>query len=173
MVRSLESSANTRHGLFRWNDFQLANDAHDHLPVISIVTPTFNQGQTLSATIESVLHQNYPQVQYAVIDGGSTDETKNVLARYRADLYYCVSEPDNGQAHAIAKGFAALQGDVMAYLNSDDILMPGTLSFVGEYFATHPRIDAIYGNRVIVDECGREVGRWILPRHNARRHTPF
>ena len=146
-----------------------------HLPIISIVTPTFNQAPTLSATIESVLRQNYPQVQYAVIDGGSTDETKKVLARYKSDLYHCVSEPDNGQADAIAKGFAALQGDVMAYLNSDDILMPGALSFVGQYFATNPHIDVIYANRVIVDEAGREVGRWILPRHNSEaiRHFDY
>jgi glycosyltransferase involved in cell wall biosynthesis len=145
------------------------------LPIIAIVTPTFNQGQTLSATIQSVLQQNYPEVQYAVVDGGSTDETKNVLARYRPELSYCVSEPDNGQADAIAKGFAALQGDVMAYLNSDDMLMPGALSFVGKYFARHPHIDVIYGNRVIVDESGREVGRWILPRHNSEsiRHFDY
>ena len=146
-----------------------------HPPIISIVTPTFNQGHMLSATIESVIRQNYPQVQYAVIDGGSTDETSKVLARYKSDLSYCVSEPDDGQADAIAKGFAALQGDVMAYLNSDDLLMPGALSFVGQYFATHPQIDVIYGNRVIVDEGGREVGRWILPRHNvsAIRHFDY
>ena len=146
-----------------------------NLPIISIVTPTFNQGHTLSATIESVVQQNYPQVQYAVIDGGSTDETKSVLARYKSKLSHCVSERDDGQAHAIAKGFAIIQGDVMAYLNSDDMLLPGTLSFVGQYFATHPRVDVIYGHRVIVDESGREVGRWILPRHTAHviRHFDY
>jgi glycosyltransferase involved in cell wall biosynthesis len=146
-----------------------------NLPIVSIVTPTFNQGQTLRATIESVIQQKYPQAQYAVIDGGSADETKKILARHKSDLSYCVSEPDDGQAHAIAKGFAALRGDIMAYLNSDDMLMPGALSFVGRYFATHPRIDVIYGHRVIVDECGREVGRWILPRHDKRaiRHFDY
>jgi glycosyltransferase involved in cell wall biosynthesis len=145
------------------------------LPLISIVTPSFNQGQTLSATIESVVRQNYPQVQYAVVDGGSTDETREILARYKSDLAYCVSEPDDGQAHAIAKGFAALRGDVMAYLNSDDMLMPGALSFVGRYFATHRGVDVIYGHRVIVDEDGQEVGRWTLPRHNgdAIRHFDY
>lgn len=146
-----------------------------NLPIISIVTPTFNQGQTLSATIDSVIQQDYPQAQYAVVDGGSTDETREILAHYKSDLYYCVSEPDDGQAHAIAKGFSVLGGDIMAYLNSDDLLMPGALSFVGQYFATHPRIDVIYGHRVIVDECGREVGRWLLPRHNASaiRHFDY
>ncbi|HEY5705988.1 MAG TPA: glycosyltransferase [Terrimicrobiaceae bacterium] len=145
------------------------------LPLISIVTPSFNQGQTLSATIESVIKQNYPRVQYAVVDGGSTDETRGILPRYMSDLTYCVSEPDDGQAHAIAKGFAALRGDVMAYLNSDDMLMPGALSFVGEYFATHRGVDVLYGHRVIVDEYGQEVGRWTLPRHdgNAIRHFDY
>lgn len=145
------------------------------LPSISIVTPSFNQGHTLGSTIESVLRQNYPRIEYAVVDGGSTDETREILLRYKSNLTYCVSEPDRGQADAIAKGFARLHGDIMSYLNSDDVLMPGTLSFVGEYFATHPNVDVIYGHRVIVDDHGEEVGRWILPRHddNAIRHFDY
>ena len=137
-----------------------------HLPSISIVTPNFNGGQTLVATIESVIHQNYPQLEYAVVDGGSVDDTRHILARYKPKLSYCISELDDGQAHAIIKGFAALHGDIMAYLNSDDILMPGALSFVGNYFARHRNVDVIYGHRVIVDEAGQEVARWILPRHD-------
>jgi glycosyltransferase involved in cell wall biosynthesis/GT2 family glycosyltransferase len=138
------------------------------LPSISIVTPSFNGGQTLGATIESVIDQNYPQLEYAVVDGGSADDTRHILARYQPKLSYCISEPDDGQAHAIVKGFAALNGDIMAYLNSDDMLMPGALSFVGNYFARHRNVDVIYGHRVIVDEAGQEVGRWILPRHDGR-----
>ena len=136
------------------------------MPTIAIVTPSFNQGRTLAATVESVLQQDYPRVEYAVVDGGSTDETKHILARFGSNLSYCVSEPDRGQAHAIEKGFERLDGEIMAYLNSDDMLMPGVLSFVAGYFAAHPEVDVVYGHRVIVDELGNEVGRWILPRHD-------
>ncbi len=136
------------------------------MPTIAIVTPSFNQGRTLAATVESVLQQDYPRVEYAVVDGGSTDETKQILARFGSNLSYCVSEPDRGQAHAIEKGFERLDGEIMAYLNSDDMLMPGVLSFVAGYFAAHPEVDVVYGHRVIVDELGNEVGRWILPRHD-------
>jgi glycosyltransferase involved in cell wall biosynthesis/GT2 family glycosyltransferase len=147
----------------------------DKCPTIAIVTPTFNQGHTLHETIRSVLSQDYPRLEYAVVDGGSSDETKEVLAKFKSSLSYCVSEPDRGQADAIVKGFQHLQGDIMAYLNSDDLLMPGALSFIGRYFATHPEIDVIYGHRVVVDENGAEVGRWILPRHDARaiRHFDY
>jgi glycosyltransferase involved in cell wall biosynthesis len=138
------------------------------MPTIAIVTPSFNQGETLGVTIKSVLQQDYPQVEYAVVDGGSTDETTEVLAQFRSQLSYCVSEPDQGQAHAIEKGFKQLRGEIMGYLNSDDVLMPGALSFVAGYFAAHPDIDIIYGHRVIVDESGNEVGRWILPRHDEK-----
>ena len=149
--------------------------AGDRCPTISIVTPAFNQGHTLNETIRSVISQDYPGLEYAVVDGGSTDETKEVLAKFKSNLSYCVSEPDRGQADAIVKGFRHSHGEIMAYLNSDDILMPGALSFVGRYFATHPKIDVIYGHRIVVDENGAEVGRWILPPHDAKaiRHFDY
>ena len=147
----------------------------DRCPTISMVTPAFNQGCTLNETIRSVLEQDYPGLEYAVVDGGSTDETKEVLAKFKSNLAYCISEPDRGQADAIVKGFRHLQGEIMAYLNSDDLLMPGALSFVGQYFAAHPKIDVLYGHRIVVDENGAEVGRWILPRHDAQaiRHFDY
>jgi glycosyltransferase involved in cell wall biosynthesis/GT2 family glycosyltransferase len=149
--------------------------ARDRYPTISIVTPTFNQGHTLNETLRSVISQDYPGLEYAVVDGGSSDETKDVLSKFKSHLSYCVSEPDRGQADAIVKGFRHLHGEIMAYLNSDDLLMPGALSFVGRYFARHPEIDVIYGHRVVIDENGAEVGRWILPRHDARaiRHFDY
>jgi glycosyltransferase involved in cell wall biosynthesis/GT2 family glycosyltransferase len=148
--------------------FPRQNGSPRPLPSIAIVTPSFNQGQTLNATIESVVGQAYSRLQYAVVDGGSTDATREVLERHRSRLAFSVSEPDDGQAHAIVKGFAMLRGDIMAYLNSDDLLMPGALSYVGNYFARNPSVDVIYGHRVVVDELGKEVGRWVLPRHDAR-----
>jgi hypothetical protein len=145
------------------------------LPTIAIVTPSYNQSDLIAYTIESVLGQKYPNLKYGVVDGRSTDGTPEIMTRYQDRLAYYVSEGDNGQSDAIAKGFRNLIGDIMAYLNSDDLLMPGALRFVGEFFATHPDIDVIYGHRIIIDESGREVGRWILPRHDpeAIRHFDY
>ena len=145
------------------------------LPTIAIVTPSYNQSDLITYTMESVLGQNYPHLEYGVVDGGSTDGTAEILMKYQDRLAYHVSEADNGQSHAIAKGFSNLNGEIMAYLNSDDLLLPGTLRFVGAFFAKHPDIDVIYGHRIIIDEAGQEVGRWILPRHNAEaiRHFDY
>jgi Glycosyl transferase family 2 len=145
------------------------------LPTIGIVTPSYNQCDLITYAVESVLGQNYPYLQYAVVDGGSTDGTSETIRKYQDRLAYYVSEPDNGQANAIAKGFSNVNGEIMAYLNSDDLLMPGALRFVGGFFAAHPDIDAIYGHRIIIDESGREIGRWILPRHDpeAIRHFDY
>lgn len=146
-----------------------------NLPTIAIVTPSYNQGHLITHTIESVLGQDYPLLQYAVVDGGSTDATKEVIERYHERLAYHVSEPDGGQSHAIVKGFGQLSGEIMAYLNSDDLLMVGALQYVGAFFAAHPHIDVIYGHRIVIDEAGREVGRWFLPRHDphAIRHFDY
>ena len=145
------------------------------LPTIAIVTPSYNQGDLIRDTIESVLGQKYANLKYGVVDGGSTDATPEIMSKYQDRLAYYVSEGDKGQSDAIAKGFSNLSGNIMAYLNSDDLLMPGALRFVGGFFATHPDIDVIYGHRIIIDESGREVGRWILPRHDAEaiRHFDY
>jgi carbamoyltransferase len=136
-------------------------------PSISIVTPSYNQGQYLEQTIRSVLDQDYPKLEYAVQDGGSKDETLAVLDRYRDRLTHAESRKDRGQANAINLGFAhATRGEIMAYLNSDDLLLPGTLNYVAAYFARHPEVDVVYGNRVIIDTEGREIGRWVLPNHS-------
>lgn len=138
-----------------------------HPPRFSIVTPSFNQGRFLEATIRSVLDQNYPNLEYVVQDGGSTDDSVAVIERYRSRLTFAESRPDRGQAHAINLGFAhAATGEIMAYLNSDDLLLPGTLNSVADFFARHPDVDVVYGHRVIIDEDGQEVGRWVLPPHS-------
>ena len=145
------------------------------LPTIAIVTPSYNQSDLISHTMESVLRQNYPHLQYGVVDGGSADGTPEIIMKYQDRLAYFVSEADNGQSNAIAKGFSNLNGEIMAYLNSDDLLMPGSLQFVAGFFAKHPDIDVIYGHRIIIDEAGQEVGRWVLPRHDAQaiRHFDY
>ena len=119
------------------------------------------------ATIESVLAQGYPNLRYAVVDGGSTDGSLEAISASKEHLAYFVSEKDAGQCDAIRKGFRNISGDVMAYLNSDDLLMPGALLFVGEYFALHPDVDVIYGHRVIIDADGNEIGRRFVPPHTS------
>jgi hypothetical protein len=135
-------------------------------PVVSLVTPSFNQGHYLQRTIESVLTQNYPRLEYIIQDGGSTDDTQAILEQYRPHLTHVTSMPDKGQADAINKGFKQSSGDIMAWLNSDDLLLPGTMAYVVNYFQTHPHVDVVYGHRIIVDENDLEIGRWVLPGHD-------
>jgi glycosyltransferase involved in cell wall biosynthesis len=137
------------------------------VPTISLVTPSFQQGEFLERTIVSVLDQHYPRLEYVVQDGGSADGTCKVLDRYRARLHRCVSAPDKGQAQAINLGLAGSSGEIMAWLNSDDLLLPGALGYAAGYFARHPEIDCIYGHRVLIDEHDRDVGRWVLPPHDS------
>lgn len=138
-------------------------------PTISIVTPSFNQAKFLDETIRSVLDQDYPNLEYVVQDGGSTDGSAAVIEKYRDRLAHAESRKDNGQGHAINLGFArATRGEIMAYLNSDDLLLPGALNYVAAYFAAHPEVDAVYGHRVVIDHYSREVGRWVLPGHSEK-----
>lgn len=115
-------------------------------PRISVVTPSFNQGEFLAATIESVLSQGYPNLEYIVIDGGSSDGSADVIARYAADLAYWVSEPDRGQSHAINKGLHRATGEVMGWLNSDDRLLPGSLELIGEVLGEGGTTAALAGH---------------------------
>jgi glycosyltransferase involved in cell wall biosynthesis len=103
-------------------------------PKISIVTPSFNQGQFIEETIRSVLLQNYPNLEYIIIDGGSTDNSVAIIKKYEPWLAYWISEKDKGQAHAINKGFARATGDILAWLNSDDMYFPKILAYVAESF---------------------------------------
>lgn len=135
-------------------------------PTISIVTPSFNQSEFLERTLESVLSQHYPNLEYYVQDGGSTDGTSDVLQRYGNQLSGWVSGPDKGQSNAINIGFAKTSGEIMAWLNSDDILLPGTLASVADFFSCHPEVDVIYGHRILINPDGMEIGRWMLPEHD-------
>ena len=139
----------------------------------AIVTPSFNQRQYVGETLASVVGQEHPNLQYAVMDGGSKDGSQDVIAKHVQHLSVFVSEPDKGQSDAICKGFSKVSGDIMAYLNSDDMLMPGVLRYVEEYFQNHPEVDVVYGHRVIVDENGMQIGRWILPPHSNRETEYF
>ncbi len=120
-------------------------------PRISIIVPSFNQGAYIEATLRSVLDQNYPALELIVMDGGSTDNTREILDRYTDRLAHLEIQPDRGQSHAINKGLARMTGDVWAYLNSDDLLTPCSLIRVGELFQ-NPATDWIGGVSVIFDE---------------------
>jgi len=138
----------------------------DFPPKISIVTPSFRQGEFIERTLKSVLEQSYPNLEYFVQDGGSKDATKEILEKYSDRLSGWESTPDNGQTHAINLGFAKTTGEIMAWINSDDIILPGTLSYVADYFNQHPEIDVVYGNRMQIDINDKQVGQWILPAHD-------
>jgi glycosyltransferase involved in cell wall biosynthesis len=131
-----------------------------------MVTPSFQQGHFLERTLRSVLQQGYPLLEYVVMDGGSTDGSIDIMQRYGSSLARWVSAPDGGQAAAINEGFRDTTGSIMAWLNSDDLLLPGSLAFVGRYFASHREIDAIYGHSLVIDEEDRQIGFWTLPRHD-------
>jgi glycosyltransferase involved in cell wall biosynthesis len=135
-------------------------------PTMSIVTPSYEQGRFLGRTIQSVLAQRYPSLEYHVQDGGSTDETQSTLHRFDAQLTSWAVEPDAGQGDAINRGFDRTSGEIMAWLNSDDLVLPGSLATVGRFFAAHPEVDVVYGNRIMIDDADRQIGAWILPAHD-------
>jgi glycosyltransferase involved in cell wall biosynthesis len=132
----------------------------DTLPRMTIVTPSYNQGEFIEQTIESVLSQGYPDLEYMVMDGGSDDGTLDVLRRYDGRLSW-ISEPDRGQSHAINKGLQRATGDVVAFLNSDDLYEPGALLQVGQFFAGHPEAAWLTGRCRIIDQNGREIRKWM------------
>ena len=130
------------------------------LPKISIVTPSFNQAAFLEKTICSVLDQGYPNFEYIIIDGGSTDGSQEIIRQYEGSLTYWISEPDLGQTDAINKGFDRAQGEIFAWLNSDDTYQPGALEEVAEYMSLHPEIGMVYGSAMYIDEDDQPIARY-------------
>ena len=128
-------------------------------PLVSIVTPSFNQGRFIRETIESVLGQGYPNIEYLVMDGGSTDETVKILREYDDRLTW-VSEPDRGQADAINRGWRRAQGAILAYLNSDDTYLPDAVERAVACLEEHPEAGAVYGEGYHVDEAGAILERY-------------
>jgi len=134
-------------------------------PRIAIVTPSLNHAAYLEQAIDSILGQEYPNLAYFVQDGVSKDGSVDILNSYNSQLAWR-SEPDTGQANAINRAFEKVNGDIMAYINSDDLLLPGTLSYVARFFQRNPKVDVVYGHRICIDRDGSEIGRWILPQHD-------
>lgn len=123
----------------------------------SLVTPSYNQAQFLEQTIDSVLSQGYPNLEYIIIDGGSTDGSAEIIRRYERHLAYWVSEPDRGQSHAINKGLAKSTGEIQGWLNSDDMLADGALQTVAQLFQEQPNVDLCVGQRVLTDVHGNPI----------------
>ena len=123
-------------------------------PLVSVITPSYNQGQFIQATIESVLSQDYPNIEYIIVDGASTDLTAEVVKPYTNRLTW-ISEKDRGQSEAINKGFRMAKGGIVAWLNSDDIYLPGAISAAVAAFEQHPRTGAIYGEGFQIDKAGK------------------
>jgi glycosyltransferase involved in cell wall biosynthesis len=130
------------------------------LPSISVITPSYNHADFIERTIRSVLEQSYPRLEYLVMDGGSSDGTVEVLRRYGDRLRY-VSEKDGGQADALNRGFRETRGEIVAWLNSDDEYLPGTLDAIARFFSEHPEVEWLYGRCPIIDRESRRQASWI------------
>ena len=141
------------------------NQSRLKYPKISIITPSLNQGQFIDETIRSVLSQNYPDLEYIILDGGSSDNTLSVLESY-SDRITWISEKDDGQTSAINKGLQMATGEIVAYLNADDLLLPGTLLKVAKRFMDDTRVMWVTGKCKIIDENGVEIRQWITAYKN-------
>jgi glycosyltransferase involved in cell wall biosynthesis len=129
-------------------------------PLVSIVTPSFNQAAYLEAAMQSVFDQDYSPIEYIVIDGGSTDGSRQLIERHASKLAYWVSGPDRGQTDAINKGFAEAAGIYLAWLNADDRLKPGAVGEAVTFLEAHPEVGLVYGDADYIDSQGRVVGRF-------------
>jgi glycosyltransferase involved in cell wall biosynthesis len=147
-----------------WNEESSAiveDPAGGTLPKVSIVTPSFNQGNYIEETIRSVLLQGYPDIEYYIMDGDSSDHTVEIIKKYEPWITAWVSEKDNGQASAINKGWRQATGEIISYLNSDDIFLPNALSQVSNFFSGHPKSGMVYGDAYFVDHKGRILGQFM------------
>jgi glycosyltransferase involved in cell wall biosynthesis len=138
-------------------------------PLVSIVTPSFNQAQFLELTILSVLEQDYPHIEYLIVDGGSTDGSLELIQRYAPRLTWWVSEPDQGQTDAINKGFSHARGEILAWLNSDDTYQPGAISQAVEYLQSHPEVGMVYGDANLINASGNIIGKFPARQTDYRR----
>lgn len=129
-------------------------------PLVSIITPSFNQGEFLADTIESVLSQEYPHVEYIIVDGGSTDQSVAIIKKYAHRLAWWVSEKDRGQTDALNKGFARANGQILAWINSDDVYEPEAVRAAVTYLHAHPQVGLVYGDANYIDQAGKVIGRF-------------
>lgn len=126
-------------------------------PMISIVTPSFNSREYILETIHSVINQFYPNIEYLIMDGGSTDGTVDLLRSFGGEIKW-VSERDEGQSNAINKGFKIVDGEIVSWINSNDLYLPGAFKIVGRYFMEHPEVDFVFGKLILISESGESLG---------------
>ena len=139
-----------------------------NFPLVSIITPSFNQAHYLEETIRSVLSQDYPRLEYMIVDGGSTDGTVEIIKEYEQKLAWWVSEKDQGQTDAINKGFARASGEILAWINSDDTYEPSAVSAAVKYLQEHPDVGMVYGDCNFINEAGRVIGKFNSAQTNYR-----
>lgn len=144
-------------------------NALNELPLVSIVTPSFNQVDYLQETMRSVLEQDYPRIEYIVIDGGSSDGSVEIIRKYTDRLAYWVSEKDHGQTDAVNKGYAVARGSILGWLNSDDVYKPGAISVAVDYLVNHPQIGLVYGDLDFINDDGRVVGKFPAAQTDLKR----
>ncbi len=137
--------------------------------LVSVVTPSFNQARFIETTIQSVLSQDYSEIEYIIVDGGSTDGSEAIIRKYADRLAWWVSEPDRGQTDAINKGFARAHGDILAWINSDDTYQPGAVREAVDYLKSHTEAGLVYGDANYIDENGRVIGRFPAAQTDYRR----
>jgi len=138
-------------------------------PLVTIVTPSYNQAPFLEATIRSVLEQDYPNIEYIVIDGGSTDGSLEIIRKYASRLAFWSSEKDRGQTEALNKGFARATGEIMAWINSDDIYEPGAVRSAVEAMQAHPEMGLVYGDANFIDDQAKVIGRFPAAQTDYQR----
>jgi len=136
--------------------------------LISIVTPSYNQAQYIEETIRSVLSQDYPYIEYLIVDGGSTDGTVSIIKKYEDKLAWWGSETDRGQTDAINLGFARAKGELLAWINSDDTYEPGAVAAAVKYLQEHPKTGMVYGDCNYINESGTLIGRFHSAQTNYR-----
>ncbi|MFP3854638.1 MAG: glycosyltransferase family 2 protein [Anaerolineales bacterium] len=129
-------------------------------PTVSIITPSYNQAEFLEETIQSVLQQDYPFIEFIIVDGGSTDGSLDIIRSYESQLSSWVSEEDMGQTDAINKGFDMATGDILAWLNSDDTFLPGAVSSAVDFFDRNPWVGMVYANAYYIDGEGERIARY-------------
>jgi glycosyltransferase involved in cell wall biosynthesis len=129
-------------------------------PLVSIITPSFNQARYIEATIRSVLEQDYPSIEYIIVDGGSSDGSVDIIRHYSDKLAWWVSEKDKGQTDALNKGFSQAKGEILAWINSDDTYEAGAISSAVKYLTEHPETGLIYADTNFIDEKGWVIGKF-------------